>query len=252
MMNLPCLRRGRADRHHFFSALLVVLIVTASSLRPAAAQTTGKQLMHGHVPPGLSRLKSLGQLSGATNLQLAIGLSLRNAAALTNLLRQIYDPASTNYHRYLTPAQFTERFGPTENDYQAMIAFAQANGLKVTATHPNRVVLDVSGSVASVEKALHVTLRVYQHPTEARTFYAPDTEPSLDLSVPILHISGLDNYALPHPHLQATPAEPGAKKRAAQCRFRAEQHVHGRGFSRGVCAGYHHDWFGSGGWPLAV
>ena len=46
--------------------------------------------------------------------------------------------------------------------------------------------MDVSGSVADIERALHVTLRVYQHPTEKRTFYAPDVEPSLDLAVPIL------------------------------------------------------------------
>ena len=38
-----------------------------------------------------------------------------------------------NYHHYLTPEQFTERFGPTEQDYQAVIAFAKANGLTVTA-----------------------------------------------------------------------------------------------------------------------
>ncbi|MGA2869753.1 MAG: immunoglobulin domain-containing protein, partial [Verrucomicrobiota bacterium] len=41
------------------------------------------------------------------------------------------------------------------------------------------------------------------HPTENRTFYAPAVEPSLNLSVPILHISGLDNYELPRPHLVA-------------------------------------------------
>jgi len=95
------------------------------------------------------------------------------------------------------PAQFTEKFGPAESDYQAVIAFARANHLQVSATHPNRLLLDVSGSVAEVEQALHVTLRTYQHPTEHRLFYAPDGEPSLALGVPLLHISGLDNYALP-------------------------------------------------------
>jgi len=68
-------------------------------------------------------------------------------------------------------------FGPTEQDYQAIINFAQASGLTVTATHPNRVVLDVEGTVADIERAFQVTLRVYQHPQEARTFYAPDLEP---------------------------------------------------------------------------
>ena len=79
------------------------------------------------------------------------------------------------------------------------MAFAKANGLTVTGTHPNRTLLDVRGSVADIEKVCHVTLRLYSHPKEARTFYAPDAEPSLDLDIPVLHISGLDNYVVPRP-----------------------------------------------------
>jgi subtilase family serine protease len=108
-----------------------------------------------------------------------------------------HDPKSTNYHQYLTPQQFTERFGPTEQDYKALIEFAKANGLTVVGTHPNRMLLDIKASVADIEKASHVTMRLYQHPMETRTFYAPDVEPSLDLAVPVLHISGLDNYVVP-------------------------------------------------------
>ncbi len=78
-------------------------------------------------------------------------------------------------------------------------AFASTNNLKVTDTHPNRLVLDLSGSVADIEKALDVKMQTYQHPKENRTFYAPDVEPTLDLDVKILYISGLDNYSLPHP-----------------------------------------------------
>jgi uncharacterized delta-60 repeat protein len=65
--------------------------------------------------------------------------------------------------------------------------------------------------VADIERALHVMLRVYQHPTEKRMFHAPDAEPSLDLAVPILRISGLDNYSLPRPRLQATPLADASK-----------------------------------------
>ena len=42
-------------------------------------------------------------------------------------------------------------------------------------------------------------MRVYQHPIEHRRFYAPDTQPSLDLHIPLLHVSGLDDYIIPHP-----------------------------------------------------
>jgi uncharacterized repeat protein (TIGR01451 family) len=131
-------------------------------------------------------------------LTLAIGLPLRNQAQLTALLRDLYDPASPNYHSYLSPQQFTERFGPSQQDYQSLIDFAKASGFTIK-TQPNRVILDVDAAVADIEKAFHLTMRVYQHPVEARTFYAPDTEPSLDLSVSVLHIAGLDNFTLPHP-----------------------------------------------------
>ena len=155
--------------------------------------------MRGQIPPGAGRLQPVDRLDGSARLNLAIGLPLRNQESLAHLLRDLYDPASPRFHQYLTARQFAEQFGPTEQDYQAVTRFAQARGLTVTGTHPNRTLLDVSGAVADIERALHLRMRVYQHPTEARTFYAPDAEPSLDLDVPVLGISGLDNFILPHP-----------------------------------------------------
>jgi hypothetical protein len=164
-----------------------------------------RQVLRDHVPAVVAGLKAVGDVAGTNRLSLAIGLPLRNKEALTNLLRQIYDPASTNYHHFLTPEQFARMFGPTEKDYRAVLAFANANGLEVAATHPNRMLVDVSGSVADIQKAMRVTLRMYPHPHEARRFYAPDTEPSVDLSIPILSVGGLDNYSLPQPRLAAVP-----------------------------------------------
>ncbi|HTV62022.1 MAG TPA: protease pro-enzyme activation domain-containing protein, partial [Verrucomicrobiae bacterium] len=138
-------------------------------------------------------------LPQTNRLRLAIGLPLRNHRELNQLLRQIYNPASTNYHHYLTPQEFAEEFGPTPQDYAAVLNFARTNGFTVTATYPNRTLMDVNGSVATVEKAFHVKLQVYQHPTGDRNFFSPDTEPSVDLNVPILHISGLNNFNLPRP-----------------------------------------------------
>ena len=170
----------------------------------------GTQVLHGHVPAAVGRfnLQPKGQLPAATSLHLAIGLPLRNEAALDKLLQQIYDPASPNYHQYLTPEQFAAQFGPREQDYQAVIDFAKANGLTVIGTHPNRVVLDVSGPMADIERVFHVTLRTYRHPAEARDFYAPDVEPSIDLAVPILQVGGLNNYSLPHPSLKVKAVAP--------------------------------------------
>ena len=168
------------------------------------------QVLRGHIPAAVSQLQPLGLLSATNHLKLAIGLPLPNERALDNLLNEIYDPASPNFHQYLTPEQFAERFGPTVEDYQALAGFMTANGLTVTMSHPNRVVLDVSGSVADIERVFHVTLRTYQHPSESRTFYAPDVEPSIDLAIPVLHVSGLDDYSLPHPKFKVRPLDQAA------------------------------------------
>ena len=166
----------------------------------------GMRTLHGHVPAAVSRLQAIGTVPASANLYLAIGLPLRNQAGLSGLLQQLYDPSSPIYHRYLTPEQFTAQFGPTEQDYQKVIDFAKAHGLTVVNTHPNRVVLDVTGAAADIEKAFHVKLRKYRHPTEHRDFFAPDTDPTVDVSLPILHISGLNDFSLPHPVSKMRPA----------------------------------------------
>jgi hypothetical protein len=184
------------------------LVFSGAALWATTAWPAERQVLQGHLPEAVAGgLPPVARLPAAQQLRLAIGLPLRNRPALTGLLQQLYDPASPLYHQYLAPEQFTARFGPAEKDYQALRRFAQSRGLTVTGTHPNRLVLDVTGTVENIEKAFHVQMRVYPHPTEPRTFYAPDVEPALDLDVPVLHIAGLSDYARPHPSsLHARPA----------------------------------------------
>jgi len=185
-----------------FSALLFLVCL----LFAPRAWTAERQMLHGHVPAAAGQQAPIGRYDSTKRLHISIGLPARNQADLTALLKELYDPASPNYRHFLTPQQFAEKFGPTEQDYQTLSDFAKANGLAIVATHPNRVVLDVEGSVKDIEQAFHVTLRVYQHPKEGRTFHAPDVEPSLDLAVQVLHMDGLDDYSLPRPNHQLRPA----------------------------------------------
>ena len=152
-----------------------------------------------HIPAVVAHLSAIGILPTTNRLNLAIGLPLRDAQELDDFLAQLSDLASPNYRHYLTPEEFTERFGPTEQNYQDVIDFAKRSGFTITATNDNRLLLNVSGSVADIQRVFHVTLQVYHHPTETRDFYAPDVEPSVDASLPIADISGLNSYGLPHP-----------------------------------------------------
>jgi uncharacterized repeat protein (TIGR01451 family) len=187
-----------------FFKLGLGLLAAAGMMCPAGVQAANKTL-HGHVPAAVSQLVPKGQMAATNNLQLAIGLPMHDQAGLNTLIQQISDPASPNYHKYITTEEFTERFGPTKEDYQKAIDFAQSNGLKVTGKHANRMVLEVNGRASDVEHAFGVTLRTYKHPTENRDFFSADTEPVVPEGTPILDISGLNNYSRPHPRLVVKP-----------------------------------------------
>ena len=172
----------------------LVFLFLSGAISVVAVEARG---LSGHVPEAIHRLglQPVGRLPAAQRLNLALGLPLHHQDALTNLLQQLYDPASTNFHRYLTPDQFREQFGPTEADYQSVLEFARTNGLEVTRTFSHRQLVDVSAAVSDIEKTFRVNLRVYHHPTEARDFFGPDIEPAVSANLPILSISGLNNYA---------------------------------------------------------
>ncbi len=195
------------------SAGAVVCAVLIFAFSPAA-RAADHHLLSSHVPAAVAsgRLQPAGSLADTNRLHLAIGLPLRNAADLDKLLGQLYDPNSPNYHQYLSVEQFTEKFGPSLADYQAVRDFAKASGLVEKQTYLNRMVLDVDASVADIRRIFHVNIRTYNHPRENRQFYAPDTEPAIDSAVPLLHISGLDNYVLPHSFLHKKPVQEGSVK----------------------------------------
>ena len=184
-----------------------VVAVTAASLLILAppSPAAGLQQLRGHVPAAVAQSSPISRLPAAQQLGLVIGLPLRNLETLTNTLAALYDPASPSFHQWLTPDQFNAQFGPTAADYQKVLDFAQVSSLKVTSLDARRRLLSVTASVADIEKAFHMTMRTYQHPTEARQFYTPDAEPTIDASIPILSVANLNNYILPHPMSRSIP-----------------------------------------------
>jgi subtilase family serine protease len=151
--------------------------------------------------------RSVGRLPATQTMRLVLVLPLRNRAALNRFLKDLYEPSSPFYRQFLTVEEFTATFGPRQEDYDAVIRFAEANGFTVVGTSRNRVNVDVTGSVASIEAAFHVNMGLYRHPTEDRTFYAPDREPTLELPFQLWRIAGLDNYSIPRPALVRRPSD---------------------------------------------
>lgn len=181
----------------FLLFLSAVAVVLSFAISPAAAQSVSTRTMRSAVSSG--RAVFVARMSAAQTLRLDLVLPLRDSAGLQSFLADVYNPASPNYRRYLTPTEFTARFGPTQDQYDTVLRFAKNYGLEVVGGSRDGMDVQVKGTVARVETAFHVSMRVYQHPTESRTFYAPDAQPQLDLPFNLWHISGLDNYSLPHP-----------------------------------------------------
>ncbi|MFZ1139020.1 MAG: S53 family peptidase [Candidatus Sulfotelmatobacter sp.] len=181
------------------STSLLTIVAFASVASICHAQSLPLSTRHVRDVTLNGQAQSVGHLPATQTMRLVLVLPLRNQPALEDLLQKLYDPSSPSYRQFLTVEEFTARFGPTPEDYDSVVRFAEANGLKVIGTSPNRVNVDVTGSVTSIEQAFHLTMGLYQHPTENRIFYAPDREPTPAMAVQLWHISGLDNYSIPHP-----------------------------------------------------
>ncbi len=164
-------------------------------------QAEPQPLLTSHVRDAVAngQAPSVGRLPATQTMRFDIVLALRHQPELEDFLQEIYDPFSPSYKQYVTPQEFTARFGPSQEDYDALIRFAETHGFTVVGGSRDAFDVVFKAPVAAIEEAFHVTMGVYQHPTEDRTFYAPDREPTVDLPFQLWHISGLDNYSRPRP-----------------------------------------------------
>src|ERR1035437_119462 len=182
---------------------LYVALCSATLLFVMEAQAQAQSALTHHVRQEVIRGQAqfLNPLPATQSLRLDIVLPLRDQAGLDRFLQQLYNPSSPSYRHFLTVSEFTAQFGPSEEDYDALTRYATSNGLQVVGGSRDGMDLQVEGPVAAIQTAFHVSMGVYQHPTENRTFYAPDREPTVGLPFPLWNVSGLDNYSIPHPML---------------------------------------------------
>jgi kumamolisin len=154
-----------------------------------------------HLRPDAVRSQApfLNPLPATQSLRLDVVLPLRDRPDLDAFLRDVVDPASPNYRHFLSVSEFTDRFGPSREDYDALTRYLTDSGLRVVGGSRDGMDVQVEGPVQAVETAFRVRMGVYHHPFEERTFYAPDREPTVALPFPLWHVSGLDDYSIPKP-----------------------------------------------------
>ena len=179
-----------------FTAVAAVLsmMTTAGVAQSVMTHHVRDAVRTGEVAPN-------GRLPQNQVLQLDLVLPLRDPAGLKSFLSDVYNPKSPNYRQYLTPAEFTARFGPTQEQYDLVVSFAKANSLQVVGGSRDGMDVQVKGTVGAIESVFRVSMNTYQHPTENRIFFDTDREPSHNLPFNLWHVSGLDNYSIPHPML---------------------------------------------------
>jgi subtilase family serine protease len=114
--------------------------------------------------------------------------------ALNALLAGQQDPHSPNYHRWLTPEQYGERFGMSPRDLITVSAWLQSKGLTVEETSRGRTEILFTGTVAQIEQAFRTEIHSYQ--VQGEMHFANATEPSLPAAFAdaVLGIRNLDDF----------------------------------------------------------
>ncbi len=157
------------------------LFAVAAVVLAAATNCQAQNFLTHHMrePVRDNRVQATGRAPANQIITLNVVLPLRDEAGLDRFLSEVYDPASPLYHHYLTVPEFTAMFGPTQAEYDSVVQYLKSNGLTVTGGSRDGMNVAVRGPVSAVQAAFHVNIRTYQHPTENRTFYAPDSEPTV-------------------------------------------------------------------------
>ncbi len=132
-------------------------------------------------------------------LRLTLGLQPPHVAEERQFLDELQTVGKKQYHQFLTSEEWTRRFDPSVEEEQAVVDWATAQGLTVTHRFPNRLIVDVEGTSATIEKAFNVTMNRYQ--VGAKTFFANDRDPVVpsNLQGIIRSVGGLQNLQTMRP-----------------------------------------------------
>ncbi len=155
--------------------------------------------MHGMVPQVVKQAVYLGAHSPSAPMTVTVGLKLSHPNALNRFLGELQDPASPMYRHFLTPAEFTEKYGPTSAEVTTVTGFLQSRGIRVTGVSSNRLLIHTEGTAGTYEAALGVVLEDYAY--HGRTFFAPSHAPVLPVSIAgdVESLIGLSDAAVMRP-----------------------------------------------------
>ena len=142
------------------------------------------------------------RFAGATDpsapVQFSVVLRKPHRAAFDAYLRDLYDPSSSSFHRFLTAAQQGRRFGLPAASIRRTEAALEGAGLHVVHSYPQRTALDVRGTVRDVESLFGMTMGDFRDRT-GRLFHAPLSAPTVPAALrgTVAAVAGLNGAAVP-------------------------------------------------------
>jgi subtilase family serine protease len=136
--------------------------------------------------------KPTGRIAAGRMLTMTITLKVRDPAALQRLLAEQQDPSSPNYHRWLTPQEFSARFGPDPAQFKAVRDWLVAREFEIVSSSLEQRSITFRGSAGHAERVFRTEIVTY-----AGDSYANVTDPCIPARFAgvIGAIGGLDNVA---------------------------------------------------------
>lgn len=125
---------------------------------------------------------------------LVLTRSTDQEAALQTLLQEQQDQSSPSFHKWLTPGEFGQQFGPSGQDVQTVATWLAAHGFQVTSVSNGRNVIEFSGTAAQVQEAFHTTIHSYV--VNGGQYWANDSDPQIPraLAAVVVGVDSLDSF----------------------------------------------------------
>ncbi len=142
------------------------------------------------------------------HLQLQLKRLPQGQAALDQFLAEQQDPQSSNYHKWLTAAQFGERFGALDQDVSIITEWLQSHGFTVNELHAGRMVIDFSGNAEQIRSAFHTEIHNIESSGERHIANVTDPQIPEALASAVEGIVSLHDF-MPRPLNVAKSARPG-------------------------------------------
>jgi uncharacterized protein (TIGR03437 family) len=189
-------------RFALFSLFLLASLAPLSAQRNRIAtriDNTRTVVLRGRVHPRARTENDRGPVESSFQVP-AITLILKSSASqqsdLRQLLQQQQDPSSPNYHQWLTPEQYADRFGVSSNDAARIVDWLQSQGFVVSSTSRSRTSITFSGTADQARNALHT--EIHRYSVNGTTHYANATDPSIPaaLSDVVAGFRGLNSFHL--------------------------------------------------------